>query len=210
MKKAITIILFLSLQACALAQTSPASSFGRPMLPGAQTTLPQNDAAATASDPAQPFLDMGKEMIVNQRFTESKEALRTALRLAPMNLQLWSLYDEAVIGEFSERRRKDKLSPIIDRDIKPVFSIDRIDSYTELGTLYIIGSITNVSDSDRINIKLTARILDENQRELRRETGALRNTERGLSPNESSLFEIPFKNPPVGGKSFRVEVSSYN
>lgn len=169
----------------------------------------QEEQTIVASDPAQPFADKGKELIVSGKFSDSKEALKTALRLSPMNLELWALYDEAVIGEFSARMRNEKLTGVIERDITPIFSIDRIDSYVELGTLYVVGTLQNVSKSTRQKITLTVRILDENKKELRRETGTLRNTERGLFPNESSIFEIPFRNPPVGAKSFRVEVSAY-
>jgi len=73
----------------------------------------------------------------------------------------------------------------------------------------VVGTLQNISDTNRQKIILTAKILDENKRELRRESGTLLIPERGLMPNESSLFEIPFKNFPPGGKSFRVEVTAY-
>lgn len=186
--------------------TAPANAQGTGnMFPTSQSQT----EPAIASDPAQPFVDKGKEMITAARFSESKEALKTALRLSPMNLEFWSLYDDAVIGEYTERMRKEKLTGVIERDITPIFSITRVDSYIELGTLYIVGSLQNISREPKQKISLTAKMLDENKRELRTETGTLRNTERGLLPNESSLFEIPFKNPPPGFKSFRVEVSGY-
>lgn len=203
---ALTAILLFSASSLCLAQAAP-GAFSAPMFPS--KSKEKEATAQNASDPAQPFMDQGRDLMINMKFSESKEALRTAIRLAPMNPQLWALYDEAVAGEFVERKRKDKVSPVIERDITPVFSIDRVDSYTELGTLYIIGSLKNVSGETRQKITLVARLLDENKKELRRETGVLRNTERGLYPNESSLFEIPFRNPPPGGKSFRVEVESY-
>lgn len=185
------------------------SAFGQGLtiIPNSEKT--REEQTALASDPAQPFAEKGKEFIVTGKFSDSKEALKTALRLSPMNLELWALYDEAVIGEFSARMRNEKLTGVIDRDITPIFSIDRIDSYVELGTMYVIGTLQNVSKSTRQKITLTVRILDENKKELRRETGTLRNTERGLFPNESSIFEVPFRNPPAGAKSFRVEVSAY-
>jgi len=199
-------LLIISCAATVSAQDSP-GAFSAPMFPGNSNdkeTAPQN-----ASDPAQPFMDQGRDLMINTKFSESKEALRTAIRISPMNPQLWALYDEAVAGEYVERKRKEKISPVIERDISPTFSIDRIDSYIELGTLYVVGSLKNVSAETRQKITLIARLFDENKKELRRETGVLRNTERGLYPNESSLFEIPFRNPPPGGKSFRVEVESY-
>lgn len=192
--------------ACCIQAQMPQGIFGSAPAPDSSAS---NATAQIASDPAQPFQDQGKKLMVEMKYAESKEAFRTALRLSPMNPQLWALYDEAAIGEYIELKRKEKINPVIERDISPVFSIDRIDSYNELGTLYIVGSLRNVSKEIRQKIVLVARLLDENKRELRRETGILRNTERGLSPNESSLFEIPFKNPPPGGKSFRVEVETY-
>jgi hypothetical protein len=176
-----------------------------PAFPDNKSAVP----ASVASDPAEPFLEMGKKLIIEEKFSESKEALKTAIRIAPMNLSLWALYDEAVTGEYIARMRKEKLNPVIERDINPVFAITRVDSYIELDTLYIVGTIQNVSREARQKIVLTARMLDENKKELRFETGVLRNTERGLSPNESSIFEIPVKNPPAGSKTFRVEVSAY-
>lgn len=206
LKKYILISAFFCLSTSCIQAQMPQGIFGAPAFPD---NIGNTEVSQTASDPAQPFLDQGKSLMVNMKFTESKEALRTAIRLSPMNPQLWALYDEAAVGEYVELKRREKISPVIERDITPVFSIDRIESYNELGTLYIVGSLRNVSKEIRQKIVLVARLLDENKRELRRETGILRNTERGLSPNESSLFEIPFKNPPPGGKSFRVEVETY-
>jgi len=197
--------LILSLGSICQAQV-PQGIFGAPAFPPNRS---DNESSQNASDPAQPFLEQGRNLMINMKFTESKEALRTAIRLSPMNPQLWALYDEAANGEYVELKRREKINPVIERDISPVFSIDRVDSYTELGTLYIVGSLRNVSKEIRQKIVLVARLLDENKKELRRETGTLRNTERGLFPSESSLFEIPFKNPPPGGKSFRVEVETY-
>jgi hypothetical protein len=126
-----------------------------------------------------------------------------------MNLEIWALYDETVTADYVQKKRIEKFNPVIDSDIEPIFSITRIDSYIELDTLYVVGTLQNISRATRQKIVLTGKILDENKRELRRETGTLLIPERGLMPNESSIFEIPFKNFPPGGKSFRVEVTSY-
>ena len=155
------------------------------------------------------FLDMAKKYLAEEKFAEAKEALKTAIRIDPMNLEAWALYDEAVISDYIATKRKEKLTPVITRDIQPLFSITRIDSYKERNTLYVVGSLKNLSKNLKRKIQLTARILDKNNKELRKEIGDLRLTERGLFPNESSLFEIPFKNPPQQGKFYRVEVSGY-
>ncbi len=159
--------------------------------------------------PAMKFIETGDKMTADGRHSDAKESYRTALRLEPMNLSLWAAYDDSVVSEYIAKRRREKLSPVIERDIEPIFSIDRIDSYRELETLYVVGSIQNLSRGLRQKIQLTVRILDENKRELRSETGTLRSFDKGLLPNESSLFEIPFKNPPPGAKSFRVEVTAW-
>ncbi len=172
-------------------------------------TNPAGQAAMETPDPAITFVDSARQMIVEQKFSQARESLRTALRIAPMDLEIWALYDEVVNSDYVERKRREKFNPVIEGDIKPIFSINRIDSYIELGTLYVVGTLQNVSQDVRQNIVLTGKILDENKRELRRETGTLLIPERGLMPNESSLFEIPFKNFPPGGKSFRVEVTAY-
>ena len=180
------------------------------MFQGPTTDQAQTSGIATSSiDPSRTFVDSARTMIVEQKYDQAKEALRTALRIAPMNLEIWALYDETVIADYVEKKRREKFSPIIDGDITPVFSINRIDSYIELDTLFVVGTLQNISKGTRQKIVLTARILDENKRELRRETGTLLIPERGLMPNESSIFEIPFKKFPPGGKSFRVEVTSY-
>jgi len=114
-----------------------------------------------------------------------------------------------VIAEYIARKRREKQNPVIERDLEPLFSIDRIDSYIELGTLYVAGSLSNLSKTVKRKIQLTARILDENKRELRSETGTLRSFDKGLLPKESSLFEIPFKDPPAGARSFRVEITAW-
>jgi len=178
------------------------------MFPGPATSQ-ATDIATSPVDPSLPFVDSARTMIVEQKFDQAREALRTALRIAPMNLEIWALYDEAVAADYVQKKRREKFNPIIDSDIEPVFSITRIDSYIELDTLYVVGTLQNISRANRQKIVLTGKILDENKRELRRETGTLLIPERGLMPNESSIFEIPFKNFPPGGKSFRVEVTSY-
>lgn len=155
------------------------------------------------------FVESADKMVVEGRFGEAKEAYRTALRIEPMNLSLWAAYDDSVVSDFVARKRNEKSNPVIERDISPTFAINRIDSYMELGTLYVVGTVQNLSRSLKQKIQLTARILDENKRELRSETGTLRSFDKGLLPNESSLFEIPFKQPPPGAHSFRVEVTAW-
>ena len=181
----------------------PRKTFPAPPAPAAI------DIASSSIDPAQPFVDSARSMIVEQKYGQAQEALRTALRLSPMNLEIWALYDETVTADYVEKMRREKFNPVIYGDIDPVFSINRIDSYIELNTLYVVGTLQNLSKGTRNKIILTAKILDENKRELRRETGRLLIPERGLMPSESSIFEIPFKDFPPGGKSFRVEVTSY-
>lgn len=167
------------------------------------------ETATPAADPTLPFIESSRALMLETKFTQAKEALRTAIRLAPMSLEIWAMYDEAVNADYVDKKRREKFNPVIDRDIQPIFSINRVDSYIELGTLYVVGSLQNISKEPRQKLVITAKILDENKRELRQETGTLLIPERGLMPNESSLFEIPFKNFPPGGKSFRVQVSTY-
>ena len=207
MKRLLCPLLFcLLLPGSASAQLSIERNPQR-MFPGPAAI--QNITATAPVDPSLPFVESARTMIVEQKFDQAKEALRTALRIAPMNLEIWALYDETVSADYVEKKRREKFSPIIDADIAPVFSIDRIDSYIELDTLYVVGTIQNISKGTRQKIVLTAKMFDENKRELRRETGTLLIPERGLMPNESSIFEIPFKKFPPGGKSFRVEVTTY-
>ncbi len=205
----------LACQIAAAAQTLPENP-GRKIFPSPadpENPLLINEISAVtgiATDsPAFKFIETGDKMVVDSRYAEAKEAYRTALRLEPMNLSLWAAYDDTVIAEYIARKRKERQNPVIERDIEPLFSIDRIDSYIELGTLYVAGSLSNLSRTVKRKIQLTARILDENKRELRSETGTLRSFDKGLLPKESSLFEIPFKDPPAGAKSFRVEITAW-
>jgi len=208
-KKLFTALLALTLPATLAAQPASQRNSLPPILSGA-TQKPSNNAPAPAVvDPTLPLLESSKTLMAEEKFSQAKEALRTALRLAPMNIEIWAMYDEAVSSDYVYKKRQEKLNPVIDRDIEPIFSINRVDSYVELGTLYIVGTLQNISKEPRQKIVLTAKMLDENKRELRRETGTLLIPERGLLPNESSLFEIPFKNFPPGAKSFRVEVTTY-
>ncbi len=185
--------------------------FPSPTAPADEMLIPRASAiTGLATDSAAvKFVETGDKMMVEGRFSEAKESYRTALRLEPMNLSLWAAYDDSAVSEYIARKRKEKANPVIERDIEPVFNINRVDSYIELGTLYVVGSLQNLSKAMRQKIQLTVRILDENKRELRSETGTLRSFDKGLLPNESSLFEIPFKDAPPGGKSFRVEVTAW-
>lgn len=162
-----------------------------------------------ADSGAQAFLTQAKGMLAEGRPAEAKEALKTAIRLEPMSIEGWNLYDRAVEAEYLLRAREEKVSPVIERDLKPVFAIDRVESYTEYNSLYVVGELRNVSGALRQRIELSAELLDENKQELRRESGRLRLKDRGLFPSESSLFEIEFPNPPPGVKSYRVRVTGY-
>lgn len=213
--RSIILPAMLACQIAAAAQSLPENP-GRKIFPSPadpESPLLVNEISAVtgiATDsPAFKFIETGDKMVVENRHSEAKEAYRTALRLEPMNLSLWAAYDDTVIAEYIARKRKEKQNPVIERDIEPLFSIDRIDSYVELGTLYVVGSLSNLSKTVKKKIQLTAKILDENKRELRSETGTLRSFDKGLLPKESSLFEIPFKDPPVGAKSFRVEITAW-
>lgn len=211
----------LLLVACAMAISSVIGAQPFPRNPGPKIfPSPHPEIANSApkvfsidglasNSPALPFVESGQKLLVEERFPESIEALKTALRLEPMSIPIWARYDDAVISNYIDKKRREKQNPVIERDIEPIFSINRVDSYIELGTLYVVGSLQNLSKETRQKIQLTARILDENKKELRSETGTLRSFDKGLLPNESSLFEIPFKNPPPGAKSFRVEVTTW-
>ncbi|PKL47286.1 MAG: hypothetical protein CVV42_13645 [Candidatus Riflebacteria bacterium HGW-Riflebacteria-2] len=208
MKKRLCALLFClilpaSLQAQLTIERGPLRMFPGP------ATDQTRDIATSPADPSLPFVDSARTMIVEQKYDQAKEALRTALRISPMDMQIWALYDETVTADYVEKKRQERFNPVIYGDISPVFSINRIDSYIELDTLFVVGTIQNTSKATRQKIVLSGSILDENKRELRRETGTLLIPERGLMPNESSIFEIPFKNFPPGGKSYRVEVKSY-
>ncbi|HOI90996.1 MAG TPA: hypothetical protein PLK28_10850 [Candidatus Rifleibacterium sp.] len=213
--RSIILSAMLACHIAAAAQTLPENP-GRKIFPSPadpDSPLLVNEISAVtgiASDsPAFKFIETGDKMVVESRYSEAKEAYRTALRLEPMNLSLWAAYDDTVIAEYIARKRREKQNPVIERDLEPLFSIDRIDSYIELGTLYVAGSLSNLSKTVKRKIQLTARILDENKRELRSETGTLRSFDKGLLPKESSLFEIPFKDPPAGARSFRVEITAW-
>ncbi len=166
-------------------------------------------ANLASTSPALPLAKTGLEKMNNGNYKDAIEAFRTALRLEPMNMALWQLYDDCVIGDYTTGKRDEVLKAVVTADIKPTFAITRIDSYIELGTLYVVGTLKNVSDKKKQKINLRTRLLDRNNRELRSEYGTLRDIYKVLYPNESSLFEIPIKNPPVNVKSYRVEVSSW-
>jgi hypothetical protein len=208
-KQLFTALLLLALPTGLAAQLAQRNSLPPVLSGGTQNQQNRNATLPAANDPTLPLLDSARTFMVENKFSQAREALRTALRLAPMSLEIWAMYDEAVSADYVDKMRKEKYNPVIERDIEPIFSINRVDSYIELGTLYVVGTLQNISKDKRQKIVLTARMLDENKRELRRETGTLLIPERGLLPNESSLFEIPFKNFPPGAKSFRVEVSAY-
>lgn len=176
---------------------------------GGKTPSTAPSAQPGSDSSARSFLTQATSLLGEGRPTEAKEALKTALRLEPMNIEAWNLYDRAVEAEYVVKAREEKVSPVIERDLKPVFAIDRVESYTEYNSLYIVGELRNVSNALRQRIELSAQLLDENKQELRRESGALRLKDRGLFPSESSLFEIEFPNPPPGVKSYRVRVLNY-
>ena len=200
--------LITSTNLCAQQPVDP-NSFFLPPADNSPDKGTQGSSQIGQTNPAGEFVNMGKTMIGQGNYLQAKEALKTALRISPMDHEIWLLYDEATIGEYIAARRTEKLSPVIERDIAPLFEISRVDTYIELDTLYVVGSIRNLSKKLRQKIQITARIFDDKQKELRRHTGPLKLAQKGLLPNESSLFEIPFKNPPANARVFRVEVSNF-
>ena len=184
-------------------QAPLAPKLGEPS-PGANDVPPIFDSGART------FITQGQSLVSKGRPNEAKEALKTALRIEPMNIEAWNLYDEATELSYIERARSEKRNPVVERDLKPIFSIDKVESYDEFGTLYLVGELRNISDGLRQNVELQGVLLDENKQELRRESGFLPLKNRGLFPNESSLFEIPFKNPPPGVKTYRVRVAGFD
>lgn len=176
----------------------------------ATTDSSKETIANLATDSAAlPIAENGMNKYLENNFADAQEAFRTAIRLEPMNMALWQLYNDAVIGEYTTNQRDGILKSVVEADLKPTFAITQTDSYTDLGRLYIVGTIKNTSNAKRQKITLKARLLDKNKRELKSETGTLRSIDKVLYPNESSLFEISFKNPPTNVKSYRVEVFSW-
>ncbi|GAB4273169.1 MAG: hypothetical protein Kow0029_12600 [Candidatus Rifleibacteriota bacterium] len=155
------------------------------------------------------FIAMARILMEEGRYAQAKEALKTAIRLEPMNTEAWQMYDEATIAEYIEQKSKKKLEPEIESETSRLFEIKRVDTYVEMDTLYVVGSLKNLSNKLKQKIKVTAKILDKDKKELRSETSDLKLANRGLLPNESSLFEIPFKNPPADARSFKVEVTGF-
>jgi tetratricopeptide (TPR) repeat protein len=158
---------------------------------------------------ARNYISQGQAYLANGRLNEAKEALRTAIRLEPMNLEAWALYDYVVETHYVGRAREEKLNPVIERDLKPIFSLGNVQSYLDYGSLFLVGEIKNVSDATRRRVEITGILFDNNKQELRRESTFLTLTDRGLFPNETCPFEIQFRNPPPGVKSFKVRVSNF-
>ncbi|HAE38640.1 MAG TPA: hypothetical protein DCG57_08375, partial [Candidatus Riflebacteria bacterium] len=179
-KQLFTALLLLALPTGLAAQLAQRNSLPPVLSGGTQNQQNRNATLPAANDPTLPLLDSARTFMVENKFSQAREALRTALRLAPMSLEIWAMYDEAVSADYVDKMRKEKYNPVIERDIEPIFSINRVDSYIELGTLYVVGTLQNISKDKRQKIVLTARMLDENKRELRRETGTLLIPERGL------------------------------
>ncbi len=215
-----SLLTMLLLTVCSFANAQTYNANGRKVFPSPNfdeepkslfaTSGPEVGIANLAtSSPALPMAETGATKIAEGKYSEAKEALKTALRLEPMNLALWQMYDDAVIGEYTTNKRDEILKAVVEKDLLPNFAITKLDTYIELGTLYIVGTLKNTSKTTKQKIQLRARLLDENKRELRSEKGTLRSIDKILYPNESSLFEIPFKNPPTTITSYRVEVDSW-
>ncbi|MBF0500084.1 MAG: hypothetical protein HQM09_08125 [Candidatus Riflebacteria bacterium] len=163
----------------------------------------------TSGTQGRTLITQAQAYMAEGRLSEAKEALRTAIRLEPMNLEAWGLYDYCVETYYVGRAREEKVNPVIERDLQPLFNFIRVESYQEFGTVYIVGEVKNISGSLKSKIELTGTLLDDQKNELRKTSTSLSLKERGLFPNETSLFEIPFNDPPPGVKSYRVRVSSF-
>lgn len=215
MKKINYFLIILLFNAIAGHSQEPGGSVARS---GTFGSKPERLSEVTSEKPgslqtglqAQQFIEMARQLMTDGNFSQAKEALKTAIRLEPMNNEAWALYDEAVIAEYLELRRKEKLEPVFEQNLEPLFQITRVDTYIEINTLFVVGSLKNLSDKVKHKIRLTAKIYDAEQKELRRQNGEIILADRGLMPNESSLFEIPFKNPPAEARVFKVEVTDFD
>ncbi|MCK9457733.1 MAG: hypothetical protein M0R31_10625 [Candidatus Riflebacteria bacterium] len=161
------------------------------------------------SSPAFPFVAAGREKMAEKRYAEAIEAFRTALRLEPLNPNIWGLYDNAVIEDYNAKESNSMVNGIARGALRPNFAITRTDSYIDINTLCIVGHLKNLSGTKKHKIVLTARLFDKNNREVAKAEGTLRNYDKGLLANESCLFEILVKEYPKNVTDFKVEVSSW-
>ena len=166
-------------------------------------------SAASPDSTARTYISQGQAYLSSGRISEAREALRTAIRLESMNLEAWTLYDYIVETGYVARSREEKLNPVVERDLQPLFAVNRVESYLEFETLYLVGEVKNVSGTLKRRVEVAGILFDENKQELRRENTSLTISDRGIFPGESCLFEIQFKDPPAGVKSYRVRVSNF-
>lgn len=190
------------------AQTAPGASG---MAPGAPLDdVPADGALGTGGGMAGPgaaaVIAQGNAMLAEGRFTEAREAFRTAIRLEPMNPSHWNRYDEAVERLFVERRRQETENPVIEADLAPMFSIDKVEAYHSMGRLYLVGEVRNLTRTHKRMVEVVGILYDQDRVELRRAAAYMMFKERGIYPNEAAPFEIAFRDPPPGIKSYRVQV----
>lgn len=155
------------------------------------------------------LLQLAKNLISEGKLQEAKEILKTIIIINPYNLDAWNLYDNVVESLYISREREEKRNPVIEKDLKPTFSILNVETYEEYNTLYVIGHIKNLSSEPRYNIVLEAALLDENKQPIKKELGTLNIRGRALFSGETAMFEIPIKNPPPGIKSYKVRVVNF-
>lgn len=180
-----------------MVQPSPPPSTGQP-----------SQAADTTG--AITFFTQGRSLAREGRLIEAKEALKTAIRLQPMNPEFWEEYDGIIENLYVMRAREDRVRPVVEMAFSPTYSIQKTDTFYEFGTLYVVGEVKNLSDSLMQNIEVSVVLLDDHGQVIGRETGQLRLTGRGLFPRETSLFEIGFPRPPPGIAGYRVRIDKFD
>ena len=169
--------------------------------------VPSIDGVYQTSPAYEPAM-LGRQKLAERKYDEAKEAFKTAIRLEPMNSTLWGLYDTALTEEVLAHNNVTTYGAS-SGNLKPIFEITRTDSYIEVNTMYIVGHLKNISNTKKQKIELTARFFNENNVEIKKAKGTLRNYDKALLPNEICLFEIPLKDYPKTIETFRVEVSSW-
>lgn len=144
-----------------------------------------------------------------QLYNQAAQTIKDAIRIEPDNAELWRMYEDL----FREINQSDILTAQQYASPEGKFQISQVDAYINFrsGNLHLVGKIKNISETPKRKITLNGLILDKEGKLIQKSNSRASFYWEGLTPGQSTTFEIIFESPPDEElrQTYRVEISGF-